>query len=210
MSRRALLVALGAAVLLLVVWFLLLWGPQGGRLRDAEDRRTAAESANTALELRLARLQASQDRATELMAELEELRRAVPDDPELAQFILDANDIATSAGVDFLSITPGVPSPAGEGGGPPVITLNVSVRGTYESVLDYLRLLEELPRIVVVDALGLTPGDDDTLSVSITARMFATTAPSVAPPTTTPATTATTAPAETTETTTATTEASDG
>jgi len=186
-SRRAVLIAFGAAALLLVMWFLLLWGPQGGRLSDADDRQTAAEAENSSLELRLARLRASQERATELMADLEELRRAVPDEPELAQFILDANEAASEAGVDFLSISPGVPE-LSDPLLPPTIALAISVTGGYFEVLDYLDRLTDLPRIVVIDDLSLTPTDSAAgreLAVSLTARMFATSAPQITPPTTT-------------------------
>lgn len=186
MSRRALLVALGAALVLLVMWFLLLWGPQGGKLDDAREREAAAESENSQLELQVARLEAAQDRAPELAADLEELRRAVPDDPELAQFILDANEAASDSGVEFLSIAPGVPD-RGDGLLPPVITLQINVSGGYFEVLDYLDRLEDLPRIVVVDSLTLTPNDDSSeLSVVVQGRMFATSAPQIeALPTTT-------------------------
>jgi type IV pilus assembly protein PilO len=186
MTRRTVLIAFGAAALLLVMWFLLLWGPQGGRLSDANDRQVAAETQNSTLELRLARLRAAQERAPELMADLEELRRAVPDEPDLAQFILDANDAASEAGVEFLSIAPGVPEQS-DSLLPPTIALNISVTGGYFEVIDYLDRLSDLPRIVVVDDLTLTPSEGETgleLSVSLTARMFATAAPQVTPPTT--------------------------
>ncbi|MEA3020026.1 MAG: Pilus assembly protein PilO, partial [Actinomycetota bacterium] len=60
------------------------------------------------------------------------------------------------------------------------------VSGGYFEVLDYLDRLNALPRIVVVDSLGLTTGDaGKTITVSVTARMFSMTAPQVAPTTTT-------------------------
>lgn len=190
MSRRVALITLAAAIVLLVLWFLLLWGPQGGRLDDARERQDAAEAQNQSLELRLARLQAAQTQAPELMADLDRLRRAVPDDPQLAEFILDANDAASEAGVDFLSISPGAPTVGGAL--PPVITLNISVSGEYFSVLDYLDRLDDLPRIVVIDSLTLTPGDEGggaaagpELSVAIVGRMFATSAPQLPTTTTT-------------------------
>jgi Tfp pilus assembly protein PilO len=195
-TRRTALVAFAAAAALLVLWFMFLWGPQGGKLSDAEDREQAADVQNAALELRLSRLRAAQEKAPELMADLEELRRAVPDDPELAQFILDANDAASAAGVDFLSISPGVPSMS-DPALPPVISLNIDVRGEYFSVLDYLDRMSELPRVVVVDTLGLTPSESATgqeLTVAIVGRMFATSAPQL----TTPAPIATPAPTTTT------------
>lgn len=206
MNRRTVAVAFGAALLLLVVWFVFLWGPQGGKLSDAEERRDAAEAQNGALEVRLARLRDAQDRAPDLLADLDELRAAVPDEPDLAQFILDANEIATTAGVEFLSIAPGVPT-ANEAGGPPVITLSINVTGGYFEVLDYLTRLDGLARIVVVDSLSLTPtsgeGGLQEIAVAITARMFTQTLPATAAPVADGAateTTDTTAAGETTTT----------
>lgn len=195
MNRRAALITGGTALGLLALWFVLLWGPQGGRLSDAQARLDAAESRNDELELRLGRLQAAQEGAPARMAELEALRRAVPDDPELAQFILDANQAASESGVDFLSISPNEPA-VGVGGLPPVIALSISVTGGYFEVLDYLGRVDDLPRIVVIDSINLAPGGGDgalqELTVSITGRMFATAAPQLAPT----ATTVPTPPAE--------------
>ena len=196
MNRRSALIAFGAALALLGLWFVLLWGPQGGRLDDARARTTTAEAQNDQLQLRIDRLEAAQEDAPARIAELAELRRAVPDDPQLAQFILDANQAASEAGVDFLSISPGLPKASGDGL-PPVISLTISVTGPYFSVLDYLERLGDLPRIVVIDSLNLVPDDGSgalqQLSVSVTGRMFATDAPQLAPvPTTVPAGAATT------------------
>lgn len=195
MNRRLLMIALAASGALLGLWFLLLWGPQGGKLDDANERKANAESANDELELRVARLKASQERAPELLADVEELRRAVPDDPELAQFILDANQVASDAGVDFLSISPA--PPAAVVAGPAEIRLQITVTGGYFAVLDYLSGLADLPRLVVVDDLSLTPSQDQSgvqrLSVNLSARMFTTTVPGAT-------TTTTAAPGATTTT----------
>ena len=199
MNRRGFLIAIGASLALLGLWFVFLWGPQGGRLTDAQARGDAAETRNRELELRVDRLEAAQDGAPARMAELAALRRAVPDEPELAQFILDANQAASEAGVDFLSISPGVPAP-GVSGLPPVISLSITVTGPYFSVLDYLERIGDLPRIVVIDALNLQPNAApdglQELTVSVTGRMFASSAPQIPPPTTVPP-----APGETTTTT---------
>ena len=187
MSRRAVAIAFGAAIGLLALWFVLLWSPQGRSLDDAEKRNTVADATNSQLELRLARLKDAQKNTPELLAAEDALRRAVPDQPDLAQFILDANDAASEAGVDFLSISPAVPE-AGINGGPPVVKLSITVTGSYFATLDYLHRLEELPRIVVIDTLGLSEGSSEgvqALSVAITARMFSTNAPQVVTTTTT-------------------------
>lgn len=192
MSRRALAIAFGAAGALLVLWFLALWGPQGGKLSDADARVSAAETANEALQIRLQRLQGVQDRATELTAELAELQRAVPDEPSLAQFILDANQAATDSGVDFLSIAPGVPDQP-DPSVPATMTLSINVQGGYFEVLDYLDRFATMPRVVVIDAITMTPSESESggtgLVVALTGRMFATTAPAVAVTGETPTTT---------------------
>ena len=89
MNRRVLLAAVGAAIGVLLLWFVVLWGPQGGRLSDAKDRKENAERTASELELRVSRLQAAKRGSTKLLADLERLRVAIPDSPDLAQFILD-------------------------------------------------------------------------------------------------------------------------
>ena len=181
MSRRTILVAGGALVVVILAWFVLLWGPQGGRAADADARREAAAGTNMQLEANVARLQAGQAALPGLQADLETLRTAVPDVPNLAQFILDANDAATASGVDFLSIAPTPPAASADALLPPAVGLNISVNGGYFQVRDYLNRLNDLTRLVVVDTVALTPGETATgaqsLAVSLTARMFTTTLP---------------------------------
>jgi len=176
-SRRVAALAIVAIVVLLLLWFMLLWRPQGDALDRANERVTAAETERGALQLRLSRLRAAQEGSADLMADVERMRRAVPDEAELAQFILDANDIAVTAGVTFLSITPSTPAASTDAGLPTEVALAIAVRGTYDSVIDYLDALEALPRIVVVDTLNVNPEGADALAVSLTARMFTTEIP---------------------------------
>lgn len=205
MNKKALLIGVGASVVLAVLWFLLLWSPQGGRLADARDREETAAAENGQLEVRVARLSAAEQRRPELTADLEALRVAVPDSPDLAQFLLDANGASVEAGVDFVSISPTPPAPSQTPGLPSEIALSINVEGGYFQVLDFLDRINGLSRIVVVDALGLQasaePGTP--LSVSLTARMFTTATQVAQGPAAAPATPAPSEPPATTTTTTA-------
>jgi Tfp pilus assembly protein PilO len=188
-NRKLVLGAVGASFLVAVVWYLLLWSPQSGQLDDAQTRVTTAGITNDQLELRLARLSAANAKAAVLHADFDRLEQAVPDEPELAQFILDANQAATDSGVEFLAIAPGVPEQT-DPALPPAISLAITVKGGYFEALDYLDKMSGLPRVVVVDTLTLTPGGDQTssgldaqdLTISVNARMFTTTLPAVAAP----------------------------
>lgn len=186
MTRKYALIAAGAAVAILLAWFVLLWGPQGGKLADAEEREVTAAAANGELELRRDRLVAAQADVPALQAKVESLRVAVPDSPDLAQFILNANDAASASGVDFLSISPTPPAVSTDLALPSSVNLAISVDGGYFQVLDYLNRLDDMDRIVVVDTLGLSPtggeeGGPTGLSVSVSARMFTTATPEALP-----------------------------
>jgi Tfp pilus assembly protein PilO len=113
MSRinRRLLIPIGAAVGVLLLWFVVLWGPQGSALSKAKARASDAVSRRATLRDQLSRLQAARRDQPLKQSQLETLRVAVPDDPNLAQFILDANDAANASGIDFLSISPTPPAP---------------------------------------------------------------------------------------------------
>lgn len=201
MSRRPLLIGGAAALGVLLLWFVLLWSPQGSKIDQAKERKTQAESEQQELQLRIARLKSLQQEEPQKRAQLESLRVAVPDEPNLAQFILDANTAANVSGIEFLSISPSPPSegtgPAGAGATPPAttpgtpttpgtgarpaaITLQLSITGGYFQVVDFVNRLNGLSRLVVIDTLNLTSGAPSSanataatgLTVAITARMF--------------------------------------
>lgn len=208
MSRRTVLLGAGAALLVLVLWYFLLWSPQRSKVADARDRRENAEAEAANLRIQLSRLQDLKQREALQRAELETLRVAVPDQPNLAQFILDANDAATKAGIEFLSITPSVPAAATTGNGapaagapPPSVSMTMSIKGGYFQVLDFVNRLTDLPRIVVIDSLNVNAGGG-TLDVSLQARMFVSALPAAATPGASTTTTARPAATATTTTTT--------
>ena len=196
MNRR-LLIPVGAGVAVVVLWFVALWGPQGSALSKERTRATTAEQQRATLRDQLTRLQQSKRDEPLKRSQLETLRVAVPDDPNLAQFILDANDAASRAGIDFLSIAPTPPSATAQpaatattvagaagaaGAAAPVpIRIAMTISGGYFQVLDFVNRLDRLPRLVVVDSLTIGGGADPTrLAVSMQARIFTTSARPVA------------------------------
>ena len=196
MNRR-LLIPLGIGVVLVLLWFVALWGPQGSALSGARKRANDATQQGATLRDQLARLQQARRDQPIKQSQLETLRVAIPDDPNLAQFILDANDAASRAGIDFLSISPTPPSAQGQATTPTTaaggaaagaaaataipIRTSLSISGGYFQVLDFVNRLNRLPRLVVVDSLNIGGGADPTrLQVSMQARIFTTSARPVA------------------------------
>jgi Tfp pilus assembly protein PilO len=208
MSRlnTRLLIPLGAGLAVLLLWYVVLWGPQGSTLSKAKKRASAATAQRETLRDQLNRLQQSRRDQPLKQAQLETLRVAIPDDPNLAQLILDTNDAASRSGVDFLSITPtppgtaaaqGTTTPSAAGGAVSSIRISMSVTGGYFQVLDFVNRLNRLPRIVVVDALTIANSATG-LQVSLQERMFTTSSQAIAGGTAAPAAGATGASTTTT------------
>lgn len=200
MNRRNALIAGGAAFAVMFLWYLALWSPQSGAISNANERAQIAQQKQGDLLVRISRLKAAQRDEPAKRAQVESLRAAIPDGPDLAQFILDTNDAATRSGIDFLSIAPTQPAAPGTPSAPASIDLTMSVSGGYFQVLDFLNRLSTMPRLVVVKELNLGGrADTGRLNVSMTATMFtsggdgATAPPPPASPGPTTSTTSTTA-----------------
>lgn len=190
MNRR-LLIPIGIGLVLLLFWYLALWSPQSKAISDARKRKEDAIQQTATLRDQLTRLQQSRRDQPLKQSQLETLRVAIPDQPNLAEFILDANDAASRAGIDFLSITPTPPSTTGtgttgttvaggtSGGGsatPVPIRIAMTVTGGYFQVLDFMNRLNRLPRIVVIDNVSISAGGQGStqLQVSLQERIFTT------------------------------------
>jgi Tfp pilus assembly protein PilO len=215
MNRR-LLIPIGAGVVLVLLWYVALYRPESSQLADARKRKNQAAQQAATLRDQLSRLQQSRASQPLKQSQLETLRVAIPDQANLAQFILDANDAASTSGVDFLSITPTPPAglgqstagttpPAGATGASAVpIKIAMSVSGGYFQVLDFMNRLNTLSRLVVIDGVNMT-AQAASLQVSLQERIFTTSAQPVGGGTSgggaTAGTTTTTAPGATTTTT---------
>jgi Tfp pilus assembly protein PilO len=182
---------IAGGVVLVLLWWFVLWTPTSKDLEDTQKQTESAERAQDSLRATLARLQSLARNAPQQQATLRRLEAAVPETPDLAAFIIEANRIAAESGIEFLSIAPAPPAADPAGGGTSSINLTISIRGGFFQVLEYLNRLETLERVVVVDTINLggdsgaagaaaaaaaTPSSATsgagTLSVSLTGRMF--------------------------------------
>lgn len=174
MKRGLVLGLVGAAVLVVLAWYFLLFAPLSSDIDSTHNRVT--EEQRNALDLRatVQRLEELSAKAPQQQATLRRLNAAIPATPDLADFILQANRIASESGIDWLSVSPAPPA-ATVGGTNSTIVLAMQIEGGFYQVLDYLNRLEDLERLVVVDAVnisasaaGSTTASGATASVSST------------------------------------------
>jgi Tfp pilus assembly protein PilO len=192
MKSRAIVLGVLGTIVLLLVWNLLLFAPKGRTLSHAKDDTQTAEQLGSTLQATLTHLQDISRNGPEIAAELDKLSAAVPASPDLDGFILSANQIAVTSGIDWLSVSPAV-AQSGTTSDVSVIPLSVQIKGGFFQVLDYLNRLEDMGRLVVVDGINISAAASagassgaPILSVTLTARMFTRAAPAAPAGTPTP------------------------
>jgi Tfp pilus assembly protein PilO len=188
---------IGGAILLVIVWYFLLFAPTSSDLNDTRDEVAAAERQKQELENSIRRLEELSANQTQQEADLRALNAAIPPTPDLGAFILQANEIASASGIDWLSISP-TPPVANTSGANSTIALSMQIEGGFFQLLDYLNRMEDLDRLVIIDSISVSAGSESagegtgstsggtdgtfssgsggapTLSVTLSGRMFTT------------------------------------
>ena len=103
------LTVLGALVILAAGWFLLI-SPKKGEATDLQAQVATQVSANAVLETQLQVLRAQAKELPKKQAELARVAAKVPDNPSLPALMRAITAASTSAGVEFVSVTPGPPA----------------------------------------------------------------------------------------------------
>jgi Tfp pilus assembly protein PilO len=189
-GRGVLIAIIAGAVIFVVVWYLLLFAPASSELSDTKDEVAAAEDQKQELEGQIARLKELSNNQTQQQADLNALRAAIPPTPDLGAFILQANEIASASGVDWLSISPSPPT-ATTTSANSSIAISMQIEGGFFQLLDYLNRMEDMERLVIVDSVSISTGGEGEstaggsgttfdegsggapgLSVTLTGRMF--------------------------------------
>ena len=187
--RAQIVLAIVASVVVLALFFFLFVSPRRDRLSEVRAEVEAARQQTVTLQAELDRLQALQDDAARLNARLVEVRKLVPENDELAQFIFQVQDEANRAVVSFVQVTPELPKPPPERAQLAEIRITIGAEGGYFSIQDFLRRLYDLERALRVDILQMVGTQDaetgeTTIDLEATARIFFEIPPgtTVAPP----------------------------
>lgn len=203
MSRRWRTLVLAAVLVLALVlgWFFLL-SPLRDQIADTERAIETERDRLATAQAKLAQAESTRLEGTKNRARLLELAKMVPQTAEIPSLILQVQDLADKAGIDFIAVSPGEPTTAE---GFQIIPLQVEFAGTYFDVSDFIYRVEHMVagpgRLLAVKNLQLRLGQataetmESTISpqldVSMTLYAFTTTGGPVT--TARPTTTTTTA-----------------
>jgi Tfp pilus assembly protein PilO len=176
-SKRIFAVAGGAALVILVAWYMLLFRPANHRLSAAHTAHAAAEQQIAQLNSTIGSLMILKQHVPADKARLAALEAQLPDSPQLASDLNQLQAAAAATGVDLTSVAPTAPAGAsGANGaqasvGTPAITLTLTAGGTYQQLMAFLTKCNALPRVMVIDHMSLS-GVGNQLTANMGARIF--------------------------------------
>lgn len=154
-ARSRMIVAVVAVVVVLLLLFFFLIRPRKSELGELRTQVQSEEDRTQSLTAELARLEALQDKAPQLQAALDQIRDLVPQNNQVPNFLFQVQEAANQSGVTFLNIVPELPKPPPEGASVAEVRAQVTVRGGYFAVQDFIRRLTDLDRAVRIDTLTM-------------------------------------------------------
>jgi Tfp pilus assembly protein PilO len=163
----------GAGLILALLLGLIM--PKAGQIKTRQRHLDQAKQQQASLAVQLEQLRAVAERAPENRRRLSVLRAAVPEVADLPGMIELVNVAAADADVDFMSVAPGQPTSAA-GSKVSLVPTQITVLGRYFAIDEFLRRLENLPRISKVMTVALTQGPRGLpqLAMNLTAEFYTT------------------------------------
>lgn len=182
-QRNVLILAAVGLLLLVVIFYVFLLGPQREELAELQAERETKQEQLDRLEAEVAELEDIQRRAPEIERELLELSRRVPEQSEVPTLVVQLEEIAGEAGVTQLLIEPGEPEQPEDGGDYAIIPITMSFEGGYDELQDFVARLQNLTRLVAVEEVVYeaveeegeepSPQTDRDLQIELGAEIYA-------------------------------------
>jgi Tfp pilus assembly protein PilO len=171
-TKRITAVAVAAAVVVLLIWYVALFRPQSRHLSAAHKAHAAAEALVQQRQQQIGELQSLVHQIPADDAKLSTLNAAVPTTPDLKDILDQLHGLATSTGCELTAVNPAPPATPGTStSGPQSIQVMMSVSGGYSQLMAFLTGLNHIPRTVVVDSASIGSSSAG-LQAQLTARIF--------------------------------------
>jgi Tfp pilus assembly protein PilO len=163
----------GAGLILILILALIM--PKAGQIKTRQKQLDQAKQQQASLAVQLEQLRAVEKDAPKNRRRLAQLQAAVPEEADLRGMIDLVNEAAAQSDVDFMSVSPGQPTTTA-GAKTSTVPTQITVLGRYFAIDEFLRQLEELPRISKVVTVALTQGPKGLpqLQMNLTAEFYTT------------------------------------
>lgn len=170
-SRDQILALTGFFVLVVSLVFILLIRPQFLRLQDLAEQQKTETSKLEQAKLNLQRLKSIKNESAQIEANLIKITRRLPTDAEVPSMLVELQNLADSAGLDFVSAK--IDTIIDQSGFSE-IPFEITADGTFYSLVDYLYRMENMARKVTITGVTVTGSEKEypKISVEIKARAF--------------------------------------
>jgi Tfp pilus assembly protein PilO len=178
-TRRISVLAVGAALALLLVWYAALFRPASHHLSSARRSYASAQQQVSQLQQQVVSLEALEKQIPADKAHLAQLDAAVPHSPDLKGLLDQLHALATATGVQLTIVSPsqpasttGSPAAASALGGAQTSQVVLTMTGSYQQIAAFLTGLSRMPRAVVVDTANITAAAGHGLTAELTTQIF--------------------------------------
>ena len=169
LRQRKVLIGASVALVVVLIWLVAVFVPEGHKLAAVNEKTAAAQTEQTNLEDRLAKLKSYSKESAEFEALSARLSAAVPTTTDVYDYITAISNAAAAAGVKVTSVDP---APAVSSTGVAVVPVTVAVMGRYDQTLAFIKAIYALPRLTVITQVSITGGGAATSrSTGLTTQM---------------------------------------
>lgn len=194
--RERLMLMIGIVLLGGIVFKYLIYDPQQAQYETLVTARDAAATELARDEQIVARADEARQEYDRLSSHIAAVEQKLPDRKEIPSLLIAMEQFTKQVGVSFQSIKPGpltavaVPGAARPSGAPQAgktppgqartgrvlayssMPVDISLMGTFAQAVEYMRELKNLPRLVIVNAVSLSPQGAPKLGVTIQAEIY--------------------------------------
>jgi len=155
LRNRTMLLVIGGAVFVLLIWFVAYFSPAGKQLASVNAKTQTALVQQSQLDQQLARLRSYSKETGTLLQLSDRLSAALPPTTDIYDYLTALSNAAASAHVTIQSVSPSTPTTAGALS---VIAVQVATTGSYDQTLAFIKALYALPRLTIISSLQISGG----------------------------------------------------
>lgn len=153
--NQKVLLLLAFSAIALIVLFVVLMRPLLASLREMPEKQQAAKQEYSFSLLEINHLKSIKKESAKTLVELTQMDQMMPNSKDLPALIVDVQEIADNAGVEFVSITPGEMLPHDKY---IEIPIDLSLSSQFFEFVDFLYQLEKMSRKVKVNTVLIGEG----------------------------------------------------
>jgi Tfp pilus assembly protein PilO len=164
MNKRNTLLMVAGALVVAFLWYSTIWSSQDKAIATADAKTAKVVDSTKALKARYNGLLAAQKDEPIRRAALDQAAVAVPESVNLTAYMRTIEKLTAESGVTLQSVSQTPPSAGGSANasaaapGLASSTVDIATTGTYAQLVTFMRMLQDNPRLIVVDTITLDPG----------------------------------------------------